>query len=139
MKRVVWLAALAVLGLVCNLGVHAQPAAGKPAASTPIPSSGSSATKARQLSLAIKPWKGDFDGMLERHVIRVYVPYSRTIYFVDKGRERGAAADLMRQFERWVNKKYAKALGKPKKALRLPRLMMVLPAASPGSGLRLWA
>jgi len=112
---------LALVSLLFALGVHAQPAASKPAASTPAnnpvasapASSGdSSAKKARQLSLAFKPWKGDFDGMLERHVIRIYVPYSRTIYFVDKGRERGAAADLMRQFERWVNKKYAKALGK---------------------------
>jgi membrane-bound lytic murein transglycosylase MltF len=93
-------------------GAHAQPAASKSAAAAPEASGGSSAAKARQLSLAFKPWKGDFDGMLERHVIRIYVPYSRTIYFVDKGRERGAAADLMRQFERWVNKKYAKTLGK---------------------------
>ena len=50
--------------------------------------------------------------MLERRVSRVYVPYSRTLYFVDKGRERGAAADVMRQLERWLNQKHAKALGK---------------------------
>jgi len=59
-----------------------------------------------------KSWKGDFDGMLQRRVIRFYVPYSRSLYFIDKGRERGIAADLMREFERWVNKKYANQLGK---------------------------
>ena len=39
-------------------------------------------------------WKGDFDGMVERRQIRVLVPYSRTLYFNDKGRERGMTADL---------------------------------------------
>jgi hypothetical protein len=42
----------------------------------------------------------------------VYVPYSRSLYFIDKGRERGIAAELIRDFERWVNKKYARQLGK---------------------------
>jgi membrane-bound lytic murein transglycosylase MltF len=66
----------------------------------------------RQLAIATKPWKGDFDGMLERRVVRIAVPYSRTLYFVDKGRERGIGAELMRDFERWINQKYAKQLGK---------------------------
>ena len=121
MKRLVPLMALALASLPFALGVQAQPAAsnpaatapaGNPAASAPAASGGSSAKKARQLSLAFKPWKGDLDGILERRVLRVYVPYSRTVYFVDKGRERGAAAELIRQLERWLNKKHAKALGK---------------------------
>ena len=66
----------------------------------------------RQLTVANKPWTGDFDQMLERRMIRVYAPYSRSLYFVDKGRERGIAAELVRDFERWVNQKYAKQLGK---------------------------
>ena len=70
------------------------------------------APKLRQLSLENKPWKGDFDQMLKRRVIRVLVPYSRTLYFVDQGRERGVTADLVRDFERYINKKYAKQLGK---------------------------
>jgi membrane-bound lytic murein transglycosylase MltF len=40
------------------------------------------------------------------------MPYSRTLYFNDKGNERGLTADLMREFERHLNKKYAKQLGK---------------------------
>lgn len=70
------------------------------------------AAKPRQLALESKPWKGDFDGMLERRVIRFYVPFSRSLYFVDQGRERGLAAYLIRDFERWANRKYAKQLGK---------------------------
>ncbi|MFO1303241.1 MAG: transporter substrate-binding domain-containing protein [Burkholderiales bacterium] len=66
----------------------------------------------RGLSVGNKPWTGDFDKMLERRMIRVYAPYSRSLYFNDKGRERGLTADLVRDFERWINKKYAKQLGK---------------------------
>lgn len=59
-----------------------------------------------------KPWTGDFDGMLKRRMIRVLVPYSRSLYFNDRGRERGLTADGVRDFERWINKKYRKQLGK---------------------------
>lgn len=67
---------------------------------------------ARQLSLTNKPWQGDFDAMMERRVIRVLVPYSRTLYFNDKGRERGVTADNVRDFERYINKAYASRLDK---------------------------
>jgi membrane-bound lytic murein transglycosylase MltF len=73
---------------------------------------GAAAAKPRQLSLENDPWTGDFDGMLERRVIRVLVPYSRTLYYVDKGHERGIGADLAREFERYVNRRYARQLGK---------------------------
>jgi hypothetical protein len=35
--------------------------------------------KPRQLNLENKPWKGDFDQMLERRMIRVLMPYSGEI------------------------------------------------------------
>jgi len=47
-----------------------------------------------------------------RRAIKFYLPYSRSLYFIDKGRERGISADVIREFERWVNRKYAKQLGK---------------------------
>src|SRR5262249_58506421 len=56
--------------------------------------------------------KGDFDALLKRRAIRVAVPYSRTLYFNDKGRERGLSADFVRDFERYINEKYKKRLGK---------------------------
>lgn len=67
---------------------------------------------ARRLEIQEKSWTGDFNGMLERRLIRVLVPYSRSLYFNDKGRERGITADNVRDFERWINKKYPKKQGK---------------------------
>ncbi len=66
----------------------------------------------RQLEISNTPFKGDFDGMFERRLIRVSVPYSRSLYFIDKGRERGLSAELVRDFERWINQKYAKKHGR---------------------------
>ena len=66
----------------------------------------------RKLTIANKPWTGDFDKMLERRMIRVYAPFSRSLYFSDKGRERGIAVELVRDWERYLNVKYAKGLGK---------------------------
>jgi len=77
--------------------------------------------KPRQLDVAAKPWAGDFEAMLDRHAIRILAPYSRTLYFNDRGRERGLTADTMRDFERYLNKKYRKRLGKR------PLTVMIIP------------
>jgi membrane-bound lytic murein transglycosylase MltF len=62
-----------------------------------------------------RPWTGDFDGMRERRLIRVLVPYSRTYYFIDRGRQLGIVHDLMTEFVASLNRKY-----KPKvKGLRI--------------------
>ncbi len=98
MKYIIILSSVVLLGLST---------AAAPTEKEPAP-----ASQPRQLSLENKPWKGDFDEMLERRMIRVLVPYSRTLFFVDKGRERGTAAELVRDFERYINKKYEKQLGK---------------------------
>jgi len=83
--------------------------------------SGSQDSTMRQLVLEAKPWTGDLDGMLERRRIRVLVPYSRTLFVTDHGRERGLAAELARDFERYINRKYAKQLGKrPVTVLLIP-------------------
>ena len=70
------------------------------------------AEEPRQLRFENKPWSGDFDGMVKRRMIRVLVPYSRTLYYNDKGHERGVTAELVRNFERYLNRKCAKQLGK---------------------------
>lgn len=31
-------------------------------------------------------WVGDFDGMRERRMVRILVPYSKTFYLIDRGR-----------------------------------------------------
>jgi len=96
-------ATLAAFAAATWLGLHA----GGAPAQAPEPD-----RKVRHLSTQNKPWTGDFDRMLERRMIRVLVPYSRTLFFVDKGRERGVTADHVRDFERYINRKYAKQLGK---------------------------
>jgi membrane-bound lytic murein transglycosylase MltF len=50
----------------------------------------------------------------------VIVPYSRTLYFNDKGQERGIAAETVRDFERYVNQKYRKD--------KRPVTVVILPA-----------
>ena len=102
------LVALAVALLSGAVPASAQPGS-PPAATEPRDATGE---KLRQLSIANRPWMGDFDRMLDRRVIRVYAPYSRSLFFSDKGRERGLAAELIRDFERYLNRKYAKQLGK---------------------------
>jgi len=53
-----------------------------------------------------KKWVGDLDGMVKDRVIRVLVVYSKTFYFLDHGRQRGMSYDLLKEFEKFVNKKY---------------------------------
>ena len=60
----------------------------------------------RQLAVKNKPWTGDLDRLLERRMIRVLVPYSRTLYYTDKGRERGLTADYIRELEMYLNQKH---------------------------------
>ena len=58
------------------------------------------------IKLEQQPWTGDLHGMIERWVIRVLVPYSRTLYFVDLGgTQRGMSYDFMRAFEDDFNRK----------------------------------
>jgi hypothetical protein len=48
------------------------------------------AAKSRALPIApSEAIKADFDRLLARRVIRVAAPYSRTLYFNDRGHERG--------------------------------------------------
>ena len=46
-----------------------------------------------------KPWTGDFDKMAEDRVIRVLVAFSKTFYFLDRGRQRGLSYDLLKEFD----------------------------------------
>ena len=93
-----WLRALVLVVVLATPGAFAQE---PPPAAPP-----------RQLSFENTPWKGDFAQMLQRRSIRVLIPYSRTLFFNDNGRERGITAENVRDFERYLNQKYAKQLGK---------------------------
>jgi len=52
-----------------------------------------------------KPWIGDFNELAEKRQIRVLVAFSKTFYFLDRGRQRGISYDLLKEFEKFVNKK----------------------------------
>ena len=66
----------------------------------------------RHLKTALPVRTGDFDKILQRHLVRVVAPYSRTLYYVDRGQERGITVGLQRDFERFLNAKYKAQLGK---------------------------
>ncbi len=56
-------------------------------------------------NIALQPWAGDYQGMVQRKMIRILVPYSRTHYFLDGAAERGIIATAGREFEREVNRR----------------------------------
>ncbi len=53
-------------------------------------------------------WKGDFDAMMRRRILRVLVVNSKTLYFVDRGQQRGIVYDAFKEFENEVNRKLRK-------------------------------
>lgn len=88
MRRI--LAALLVIGGLAS-PVHTQTAA----------------AQTRGASLPqLKNWTGDFDGMQKRRVIRILVPYSKTLFFVDRGRQMGVVAEIGQRFETWLNARH---------------------------------
>ncbi|POF31699.1 MltF family protein [Roseibium marinum] len=55
-----------------------------------------------------EPFHGDLDALIERGIIRVLIPFSKTGYFIDKGVQRGINADLMVEFSKHLDKKHGK-------------------------------
>jgi membrane-bound lytic murein transglycosylase MltF len=86
------------------------------------------------LDAEVQPWSGDFDGMLERRIVRVLVPYSRTLYFNDRGQQRGVVADSLKDFEVFLNKKY-KLKNRPITVIALPATReQLIPGLLQGQG-----
>ena len=61
-------------------------------------------SRAAVVSERMTPWSGDLDGMIERRMIRVLVPYSRTLYFLDGPEQRGISYEIMHDFEAELNR-----------------------------------
>ena len=53
-----------------------------------------------------RKWTGDLDAIIKHRQLRVLVPYSKTLYFVDRGQQRGLAYDVFRLFEEDFNKRH---------------------------------
>ena len=51
----------------------------------------------------MRPWTGDFDGMVERRLIRVLLAYGRTSYFIDRGQQRGLTYEAFKELGDFVN------------------------------------
>jgi membrane-bound lytic murein transglycosylase MltF len=84
-------------GLLCGV------IAGMALACGPIRAS--AAPRILSINLSSPVWTGDLDAMTSRRVIRVLVPYSKTLYFVDYGgTQRGLCYEFMRAFEDALNR-----------------------------------
>ncbi|HTR57743.1 MAG TPA: transporter substrate-binding domain-containing protein, partial [Casimicrobiaceae bacterium] len=67
-----------------------------------------------KLQVGTRQWKGDFDGMKKRRIFRALVPYSKTFYYVEKGRQRGISYEVFQALEDDINKKL-----KSKKSIKM--------------------
>lgn len=50
-------------------------------------------------------WTGDLKGMYKRDKVRALVVFNKMQYFLDNSRQRGAAYDLLKEFEKQLNRK----------------------------------
>jgi membrane-bound lytic murein transglycosylase MltF len=53
-------------------------------------------------------WKGDYDDMVKRRVIRVLVTYSKTFYFIDGVKQKGLSYEMIQSFEKHINRQQKK-------------------------------
>jgi membrane-bound lytic murein transglycosylase MltF len=51
-------------------------------------------------------WNGDFDSLLKHRMIRILVPYSPTLFYNDRGQQRGIIAEAGAELEKYLSKKY---------------------------------
>ena len=52
-----------------------------------------------------KKWKGDFDGMVKRRLIRVLVVTNEMEFFFHQGHYRGMTVELLENFEKFINER----------------------------------
>jgi membrane-bound lytic murein transglycosylase MltF len=81
-----------------------------------------------------EPWKGDFDRIIERRMIRALVAHSKTFYFVDRGQQRGITYEGLMAFEKFVNNKLAKKTLKVNVIIIPVRRDQLIPALVEGRG-----
>ncbi len=96
----------AVDGALSNPEVAADSSADSPAEDvlTAAVESGSGDQPPMPYSFIWQPWHGDFDGMVERRIIRALVPFGGYQFYYEDGRPRGASYDLLQRLEEYVNK-----------------------------------
>jgi membrane-bound lytic murein transglycosylase MltF len=88
-------------------GVPATPGSTATSAATPASAEATPLDEAPSddaIAEALQPFHGDLSAMQERRRIRMLVPFSRTNYFLDKGRQIGVTAEAGHALEEFVNK-----------------------------------
>jgi membrane-bound lytic murein transglycosylase MltF len=108
-KLLVWL--IAAIALTCAPSATGQQ--GKPAKKSAL----------NPNPIAAQKFTGDLDGMLQRRVIRALVVYSKTQFYIVRGRPQGIAYDGLKAFEGFINKKY------PPKAKHVSLHVILIPVA----------
>lgn len=81
-----------------------------------------------------KPWTGDLDGMEKRRLIRILVPYSKTIYFIDRGRQFGTAVEFGQALEKEINSTRKKEVDRIRVAFVPVARDQIIPALLAGRG-----
>ncbi|HUU71018.1 MAG TPA: lytic transglycosylase F [Burkholderiales bacterium] len=79
-------------------------------------------------------WTGDFDGMVERRVVRVLLSPNRTNYFLDGAVQRGVAYDTMVEFEKFINKRLGRRKNKVHVVILPVSRELLMPALLSGLG-----
>ncbi len=91
-----------LLALLALFGVASPVCSQTPAVTPSVPATTIAPVKLPGLAT----WSGDLDGLLKRRTFRLLVPYSKTLYFIDRGRQMGVVAEFGQALEDWLNKKY---------------------------------
>jgi membrane-bound lytic murein transglycosylase MltF len=81
----------------------AAPASAAPAADDALEPAPEATPLPVGLAPLVEPFKGDYDGMVKRRLIRVLTVQNPILYFVDKGREVGITYETIKAFEKQVN------------------------------------
>jgi membrane-bound lytic murein transglycosylase MltF len=89
---------------------------------------------AAEPALLLGKFTDDFDGLSKRRLLRVIVPFSKTIYFVDKGQQFGTAVDFGTALEQVLNKGKKKEIDKIRVAFIPQPRDRLLPALEEGIG-----
>jgi membrane-bound lytic murein transglycosylase MltF len=116
--------------LLISLGIGPGPATSKNTMLPELKLTAEEEAEVAAIALTLPPpWIGDFDGMRERRLVRILVAHSKTLYFHDRGMERGIDAEYARAYEAWLNEKFKT------KALKLRVVLVPVPRDRLLSGL----
>jgi len=82
----------------------------------------------------IPTWTGDLPVLVEKRAVRLLVIYSKTFYFIDKGKQRGITYDMGMELEKYLNASN-KDRARPIRVVLIPVARdKLLPALAAGIG-----